>query len=211
MLRVTDPSFPGIRLLAVCGSLQRRSANRSVLDAAAAVAVAAGATVDTFERLADLPAFDHDRADDPIPAVAAWRAQVAAADAVLICAPEYAGALAGAVKNATDWLVMSGELYRTPVAVLSAGTSGGEHARRMLAQTLTWQGAYVVAEVGIAAPRTKLDDDGRVTDGPTSDAIATATRTLLGAPTMAPAEVVALATEVVGALGIETGHVTPAV
>jgi chromate reductase, NAD(P)H dehydrogenase (quinone) len=209
--RVTDPSFPGVRLLTVCGSLQRRSANRSVLDAAAAVAEAAGATVEAFAGLADLPAFDPDRADDPIPAVTAWRAQVGAADAVLIAAPEYAGALAGAVKNACDWLVMSGDLYRTPVAVLSAGTSGGGYARRMLAQTLTWQGAYVVAEVGIDAVRTKLDDDGHVTDGPTRDAVVAAVRTLLGAPARPAADVVALATEVVGRLGIETGHVTPAV
>jgi len=207
---VTDPSFPGVRLLTVCGSLQRRSANRSVLDAAAAVAEAAGATVEAFAGLADLPAFDPERADEPIPAVAAWRAQVAAADAVLFACPEYAGALAGAVKNATDWLVMSGDLYRTPVAVLSAGTSGGEHARRMLAQTLTWQGAYVVAEVGIDAPRTKLDDAGRVTDGRTHDAIVAATRTLLGTPALPPADVVAVATRVVGGLGIDTGHVTPA-
>jgi NAD(P)H-dependent FMN reductase len=42
------------------------------------------------------------------------------------------------VKNAFDWLVGSGEMYRKPVAVLTAGTSGGQHARRMMAQTLTW-------------------------------------------------------------------------
>ena len=61
------------------------------------------------------------------------------------------------MKNAFDWLVGSGELYRKPVALLSAGTTGGFHARRMMAQTLTWQGAYVVAELGISSARTKLE------------------------------------------------------
>jgi NAD(P)H-dependent FMN reductase len=50
----------------VCGSLQVRSANRAALEAASAVAVAAGAIVDVFDRLAEVPAFDPDRNDEPI-------------------------------------------------------------------------------------------------------------------------------------------------
>jgi NAD(P)H-dependent FMN reductase len=197
-------------VLTVCGSLQRRSANRAVLDVAIGVARAAGAAVDTFDRLADLPAFDPDRADEAIAAVDDWRRRVGSADAVVVAAPEYAGAVAGAVKNAFDWLVGTGELYRRPVAVLSAGTSGGQHARRMLAQTLTWQGAYVVAEVGIAAPRTKSDEAGRLTEPATLAAVAAATRTLLAAAARPTAEVAAQAAAVIGELGIDAGHVAPA-
>jgi NAD(P)H-dependent FMN reductase len=199
------------RLLTLCGSLQRRSANRAALDAARAVAAAAGATVVDFRRLAELPAFDADLAAEPIEVVQEWRGLVRAADALLVAAPEYAGALAGAVKNAFDWLVGSGELYRKPVAALSAGTSGGEHARRMLAQTLTWQGAYVVAELGISAARTKLDEGGEVVDEATNAAIASVTRALLDAERLPSAELVTLASGVVDALGIDAGHVAPAV
>jgi NAD(P)H-dependent FMN reductase len=201
----------GLLLLAVCGSLQRRSANRAVLAAATTVAEAHGARVDAFERLADVPAFDPGRADEPSEAVAWWRRQVGAADAVIVAAPEYAGGLAGAVKNAFDWLVGTGEMYRKPVAVLSAGTTGGPNARRALAQTLTWQGAYVVAEVGIAAPRARSDDQGRLTDEATLADIATATGTLLAAAAGPQDEQVALATRLVADLGIEAGHVAPAV
>src|SRR5262249_55911323 len=144
-----------IQLLTVCGSLQRRSANRAALEAVASVAISAGAVVDDFDRLAEIPAFDTDDVDEPVEAVEEWRRRVRAADVVLVAAPEYAGGLAGGIKNAFDWLVGSGDMYRRPVAVISAGTSGGEHARREMAQTLTWQGAYVVGELGIAAPRTK--------------------------------------------------------
>ena len=63
-----------------------------------------------------------------------WRRRIAAADAVLIAAPEYAGALAGTIKNALDWIVGSGELYAKPVAVLSAGTTGGSFARQHLSR-----------------------------------------------------------------------------
>jgi chromate reductase len=202
---------PQIRLLAVCGSLQVRSANRAALEAASAVAVAAGAIVDVFDRLAEVPAFDPDRNDEPIEVIDEWRRRVTAADVVLIAAPEYAGAVAGAVKNAFDWLVGSGGMYRKPVAVVSAGTSGGPNARRMMIQTLTWQGAYVVAELGIAAPRTKSDQVGRLTDEPTLAAIESLTDVLLGAPDMAADELVALASRVVRSLGIDVVHVAPAV
>jgi NADPH-dependent FMN reductase len=39
-------------------------------------------------------------------------AAVAHADAVLVSTPEYAGGMPGALKNALDWLVGSGELQR---------------------------------------------------------------------------------------------------
>jgi chromate reductase, NAD(P)H dehydrogenase (quinone) len=198
------------RLLTVCGSLQDRSANRAALEAASAVAVAAGATVDDFDRLADVPAFDADRAGAPLEVVDDWRRRVAAADVVLVAAPEYAGAVAGAVKNAFDWLVGGGELYRKPVAVLSAGTSGGLHARRMMAQTLTWQGAYVVAELGIASPRTKFDGAGRVTHEGTAAALASLTHALLAAPAMTATDLAERATSVVGSLDIDVAHVAPA-
>jgi chromate reductase, NAD(P)H dehydrogenase (quinone) len=199
-----------IRLLTVCGSLHGRSANQAALDVAAAVAVDERATVEDFDRLAEVPPFDPDRADEPIEVIDDWRGRVKAADVILVATPEYAGAVAGAVKNAFDWLVGSGELYRKPVAVLSAATSGGQHARRMMAQTLTWQGAYVVAELGIASPRTKSDDHGRLNDQATLAAIASLTHLLLDASSMAADELIGLATTVVDSLGIDVAHVAPA-
>lgn len=198
-----------VRLLMVCGSLQSRSSNRAALDVAAAVATVTGAEVDTFDGLAQLPAFEPDRSDRPDDVVAAWRSEVDRADAVLIAAPEYAGGLAGSVKNALDWLVSAASVYRTPVAVMSAGTTGGRHAVEELARTLTWQGAYVVAALGIAAPRSKSDEQGHFTDGPTLEAIRMLTEELLDAATGAAPEVVATATRVVGRMGIDAGHVAP--
>jgi hypothetical protein len=94
--------------------------------------------------------------------------------------------------------------------VLSAGTSGGLHARRMMTQTLTWQGAYVVAELGIASPRTKFDGAGRVTHEGTAAALASLTHALLAAPTMTATDLVERATSVVGSLDIDVAHIAPA-
>ena len=85
--------------------------------------------------------------------------------------------------------------------------SGGQHARRMLTQTLTWQGAYVVTEFGIEAPRTKSDDNGGFTDPGTVDAISQSTALLVDSASMSPTELRQLALRVVDSLGIETAHV----
>jgi chromate reductase, NAD(P)H dehydrogenase (quinone) len=198
-----------IRLLTLCGSLQARSANRAALAVATARAVERGAIVDDFERLAEIPAFDSDRGDEHIDVIADWRRRIDAASAVIVAAPEYAGGLAGAVKNGFDWLVGSGNMYRKPVAVISAGTSGGHHARQALAQTLTWQGAYVVGELGIAAPRTKSDAEGRFTDEATVAALAALADAAMSAAVASPEQLFDIAGRLVGSLGIDAAHVTP--
>ena len=109
------------RLLAVCGSLQQRSANRAALNVVRLYASTSGATVDDFDELAAIPPFNPDHGDAPGAAVDDWRVRIGAADAVVIASPEYAGSLAGVVKNALDWVVGSGELYRRPVGLVRIG------------------------------------------------------------------------------------------
>ena len=198
-----------VRVLLVCGSLQRRSANRAALDVVRAIAIEHGAPVEEFDALADIPAFDFTRQDEPIAAVTEWRRRVAEADVIVMAAPEYAGGLAGVAKNALDWLVGSGDLYRKPVAVVTAGTSGGLHARRQLVQTLTWQGAYVVAELGIAVPRTKSNQRGQIIDHETLDEIGALAAAALEAPGLDGAELADVAAHVVESLGVEVTHVAP--
>ena len=88
----------------VCGSLQPQSSNRARVDVAEGLATGGGAAVETFDHLAELPAFDPARSDEPDEVVADWRAQADHADAVLVAAPEYAGGLAGGSRtHSTGW------------------------------------------------------------------------------------------------------------
>ena len=134
-------------LLTVSGSLRAGSSNATLLAAAALVAPA-GATVQMYDALGDLPAFNPDVEEGPgsVPnAVAHWRAALAAADAVLISSPEYAHGIPGALKNALDWVVGSGELVGKRVGLLSA-SAASRFAHPQLIEVLTVMSATVVPE-----------------------------------------------------------------
>lgn len=200
------------QILLVSGSLQARSSNRAALRAVASFVAGLDAAPEVvwFDKLGDIPILNPDEAD-PVPAaVTEWREALGQASGVVIAAPEYAGALAGGIKNALDWIVGSGELYRKPVAILSSGTSGGSNARRDLARTLTWQGVYLTGHLGIVAPRTKTDSDGNFSEPTTVRSIHELAQNLIDSLDRPTAELVDRANTVSAQLGVEPGHVPPA-
>jgi NAD(P)H-dependent FMN reductase len=151
-----------IRVLAICGSLRRRSSNAELL-AALARAAPPNVTITLFDGLAALPAFSPDfDADGNTPAgVARFRRLLEAHDAVVISSPEYAHGMPGALKNALDWVVGSGELIAKPVAVVNASTHA-TRAWRSLVDTLGVMSACVVEEASVTVPvqGRGLDADG---------------------------------------------------
>jgi len=161
-----------VRVTTLCGSLGAASANTAALSVAADYLHDQGrADTSAFEGLHDVPPFRADQVDDPPAAVRRLQADLEQSDGLLVGAPEYAGGLAGLAKNALDWLVGSASLYHMPVGVLSAGTTGGEYAIEQMVRTLSWQGALVVAVLGIEAPVTKMDEAGSFVDVGTVEAI----------------------------------------
>jgi chromate reductase len=163
-----------IRILLISGSTRSASTNTAALRAAHAVADDEIATV-LYDGLADLPAFNPDHDRDPLPpAVTALRAQIAAADGVLFCTPEYAGGLPGSLKNLLDWTVGGAEMYEKPVAWIGVGAEGrGVHAEASLRTVLGYVGTIVVepavTRVGVA--RTDVDAAGDVVPGDARDEI----------------------------------------
>lgn len=161
------------RVLVLCGSYHPGSSNRAALDRVIEpLAQMPEVRIVESVGLDGLPALDARQLEAPPESVRRLREQLAEASAILIAGPEYAGGLAGSLKNALDWCVGAIEgFYGKPVAVLSAGTTGGRHALHQLIRTLLWQGAHVVGQLGLAAPRTKSDADGRLVDPPTVAAL----------------------------------------
>ena len=111
MRRVMVTLYPcDMRILAVCGSLQAKSENLSLLNTAAAV-VPRGVELVIFDGLRHLPHFDPDIEARGVPeSVLRWRQALVASHAVLVACPEYGFSLPGALKNAIDWVIGSGEL-----------------------------------------------------------------------------------------------------
>jgi NAD(P)H-dependent FMN reductase len=141
-----------VKLLGLCGSLQARSSNAALLDLVSVVAPA-DVHFSTFDDLEAVPAFNPDT--DPAPAaVEAFRAQLAAADGLIIATPEYAYGLPGALKNLLDWMVGTGDLYDKRVVIVSAAPAAerGRYAREDLERTLGAQGAHVLVSRTVAVP-----------------------------------------------------------
>jgi chromate reductase len=169
-----------ISLLLISGSARDGSTNVATLRTAAVVA---GDDVDAvlFGGIGELPLFnpDDDREGVPLdPRVAAMRVAVGAADALLICTPEYAGALPAALKNLLEWTIGDAGTYRKPVAWINAAgpaaPSGAADAHASLAKVLRYAGADIVDEacVNVSVTREMVGADGLIADVGTRGTIA---------------------------------------
>ena len=138
------------RILAVSGSLRAVSYNSAALRAARHLAPAA-CVVHVYQGLGELPLFnpDHDAAAPA--AVEEWRAQLRAADALLIASPEYAHGISGVLKNALDWAVSMPDFPGKPVALLNTSPRAS-HAQAALREVLTTMSARLVPAASIDLP-----------------------------------------------------------
>ena len=128
-----------MRILAVCGSLQSTSKNLALLGTAARCAPPEVEVV-LFDGVGDLPHFNPDIEATATPdSVQRWRHALATSDAVLIASPEYGFSLPGALKNAIDWVIGSGELEGKIVAITAAvpAPERGRRGLRALRDTLS--------------------------------------------------------------------------
>ena len=98
--------------------------------------------------------------------VAGLREEIAAADAVLFCTPEYAGTLPGSFKNLLDWTVGGGQLYGKAAAWINVAAPAGARAQDALAAVLGYVGADLVEAAcrRISVDRAEVSPDGAISD-----------------------------------------------
>jgi chromate reductase, NAD(P)H dehydrogenase (quinone) len=135
-----------MRILGICGSLQRKSGNLALLEVGAA-SVPQGVEVVLFDGLRELPHFNPDIEAGGAPeSVMRWRRALAESDAVLIASPEYGFSLPGALKNGIDWVIGSGELEGKVVAITAAvpAAARGRRGLQALRDTLSAVRATIV-------------------------------------------------------------------
>ncbi|MEZ2444298.1 NADPH-dependent FMN reductase [Chitinophaga sp. RCC_12] len=159
-----------IKLLAICGSTRQSSSNHHLIKAITELGKDTF-TIQLVESLTTIPHFNPDQdmdANSAPEAVQHFRAQLAAADAVLICTPEYAIGVPGTLKNAIDWTVSSMHFSKKPVALITAGTSGHKAHQSLLGTLLIIESKIAeAAQLVISSVRTKINDQGVITDLPT--------------------------------------------
>ena len=143
-----------MKVLGISGSLREGSYNTLLLERARR-AMPAGASLERWNGLRELPHYDEDldrrilNGDDSDFAVARLRDAIVAADAVLFVTPEYNGSIPGVLKNAIDWASRpagAAALKGKPVAVIGAspGQYGGVWAQADLRRVLGIAGARVI-------------------------------------------------------------------
>jgi chromate reductase len=164
-----------VRVLGVAGSLRLGSLNRALLRAAVKLAPN-GMTIDTFD-LASVPLYNGDieAAGDP-EGVAAFKAAIRAADAVLFVTPEYNHGVPGVMKNAVDWAsrpVRNAVLNTKPVGIIGAspGQVGTARGQSQLRQAFEFTNSYCMPqpEVLVFRAHEKFDASGELTDAKTAE------------------------------------------
>ena len=106
----------------------------------------------------------------PPPApVSNLREKLSQADGVIICTPEYAFGVPGALKNALDWTVSSDSFSGKPTTLITAST-GGENAHEAMIKVLGAIDAKLSPETTLLIKfvRSKMDTNGNVTDPDTA-------------------------------------------
>ncbi|MFD9499749.1 NAD(P)H-dependent oxidoreductase [Streptomyces sp. NPDC060035] len=147
-----------VRILALVGSLRAGSHNRQLAEAAVKHAPA-GADVELFEGLSEVPFYNEDiDVEGSVPAAAARLREAAGqADAFLLFSPEYNGTMPAVLKNAIDWLSRpygAGALTGKPTAVVGTafGQFGGVWAQDEARKAVGIAGGAVLEDAKLSIP-----------------------------------------------------------
>jgi chromate reductase len=174
------------KIAIVVGSLRKGSLNRKVAHSICAF------TSDMLDchvvEIGDLPLYDQDHEGDPPESVKRFRQEIAAADGVLFCTPEYNRSIPGVLKNAID---VGSRLYgssvwdKKPCAIVTAsgGAIGGFGANHHLRQSCVFLNMPVMQQPESYLGRVtddSFDADGCLKEGPLKDLILQVARAFAG-------------------------------
>ena len=145
-------------VLVLVGSLRASSKNRELAHAAVETSCD-DLDLTIYEGLAEIPFYNEDLdVEGSVPdAAVAFRAAVAASDAVLVVTPEHNGTIPAVLKNAIDWASRpfgAGSIAAKPVAVIGSafGQFGGVWAQDEARKSFGIAGANVLEDITLSIP-----------------------------------------------------------
>ena len=167
------------KIAIIVGSLRKGSLNRRV---ARSICALRGDNLDcSMLEIGDLPLYNQDLDTDPPEQWTRFRKQVADADGVLFCSPEYNRGIPGVLKNAID---VGSRPYgqsvfdKKPAAIVTAspGSIGGFGSNHQIRQACVFLNMPVMqqpeAYLGHVTDAS-FDDAGCLKDGPLKDLVTT--------------------------------------
>jgi chromate reductase len=174
------------KIAILVGSLRQDSINRKV---ARSICGLKGDNLDcSMIEIGDLPLYNQDLDADPPPQWVRLRKQIAEADGVLFCSPEYNRGIPGVLKNAID---IGSRPYgrsvfdKKPAAIVTASTGsiGGFGANHQIRQAAVFLNMPVMmqpeAYLGHVGDES-FDENGCLKDGPLKDLVSVVAHAFAG-------------------------------
>jgi NAD(P)H-dependent FMN reductase len=173
-------SFERKKILAISGSTRKNSSNEAIIKAIAKFYTQLDITV--YDELALLPHFNPDVPDDQVAVtVKRLREEIARADGVIICTPEYVFSLPGALKNAIEWTVPTTVFTDKPLAIIVASGLGEKAFESLLLIMKTLQAkVYDGSAILLQGARSKINANREIADPMVWEEIETVMRSFIG-------------------------------
>lgn len=152
------------KVVVVIGSASKSSSNSKLMKAFTKL-MADDLEITIYDDLGELPHFDPELSDSLPFAVADLLADIASADGVIFCSPEYIFSIPARLKNLLEWCVATTVFMNKPVGLITASADGHQgHAQmKLIMETL---GASLTDETGliIAGIKGRFNDQGELGD-----------------------------------------------
>lgn len=162
--KITDHHHNSMKILTISGSAGQASSNIKLLEACPILFPEHSFT--RYSKLHELPLFHVDLQNTTPPIVADWKAALASSDAVIISTPVYLFNIPALLKNALEWVTVSGELLDKKVLAITftPHPPRGEKAMQSLLWSLQGLKANVVVQLPLYQNELLFDENNELVD-----------------------------------------------
>lgn len=152
------------KVLVIIGSASKSSSNSKLMKAFVKL-MADDLGITIYDNLGELPHFDPLLSDSLPYVIGDLLADIASAEGVIFCSPEYIFSIPARLKNLLEWCVATTVFMDKPVGLITASADGQQgHAQmKLIMETL---GARLTDETGliIAGIKGRFDSQGQIGD-----------------------------------------------
>lgn len=158
------------QIVAINGSASRDSSNLAILKIIAEL-TEMELDMKILDDLSDLPHFQTELTDKNVPEkIMKYRKEIANADGIIICTPEYVFSIPSGLKNMIEWCVSTTVFSDKPIGLITASASGlkGHDELQLIMKTLMAKFTNKTTLL-IQGVKGKINEHGQLIDPKTYD------------------------------------------